>query len=82
MASADNLSLIQTILTGISLLAIILATASLIGERIRRVHESDERYQTTKASRMGCFSTERLGILRHFWDNKRLSGRYLVLKFF
>lgn len=58
VSNADSLALPQTLLTGLSLFAVIVAVAALAIERIRRVREHDKAHETTKASLVGCFSNE------------------------
>ncbi|KAH8595919.1 hypothetical protein B0O99DRAFT_686434 [Bisporella sp. PMI_857] len=65
MDNGGNLDLVQTILTGLGLLAVIAAVVTFATERIRRVRENDERYATTSISRMGCFRKKRPNVF-HF----------------
>ncbi|ETS75514.1 hypothetical protein PFICI_12458 [Pestalotiopsis fici W106-1] len=52
---ANRLAWSQTIASWLALLGVILAVAGLATERIRRVREHDESFQTTNPRRMGCF---------------------------
>ncbi|KAK3320148.1 hypothetical protein B0T19DRAFT_468362 [Cercophora scortea] len=60
-SNADELALSQTILTGVSLLAVFVAIFALGVERTRRVREYDKGHETTKPDLMGCFSNKPVG---------------------
>lgn len=51
---ATRLAWSQTIASWLALLGVILAVVGLATERIRRVREHDESFQTTNPRRMGC----------------------------
>ncbi|KAK3690104.1 hypothetical protein B0T22DRAFT_423829, partial [Podospora appendiculata] len=73
-SNADELGLSQTILTGVSLLAVFVAVFALGVERTRRVREYDKGHETTKADLMGCFSNKPVG-----WFASLLGRRAPVL---
>ncbi|KAK4188304.1 hypothetical protein QBC35DRAFT_523025 [Podospora australis] len=60
-SQAEN---IQTILTGLSLLGVIIAIAALGIERVRRIRENDRGYQVTKPAFVGCFATKRVNAFK------------------
>jgi len=63
ISDVSKLDFTQTILTGLGLIAIILAVLAVITERIRRVRANDIRHKTSEQARMGCMRAESVGVV-------------------